>query len=380
MTIDAAIFIGCLGLWWASLSWLVATTACAVLQPLKRRRAAAAAIGPVSIIVTTCAVDDQRTARDRAMAVASLRKLNYPDYEIVLSVDRGDDGGVLVDELRRRYFGDKVRVVVASKQLSANAKVDGMAAGAAAARHPLLLFSDDDILVDREHLGRLVAQLREDVALVSAAAIGIDPKNFWGDVELAFMNGQFARLHLAGDFLGISGALGKAILVRPSDLVRAGGLYRTGADCCEDAALTRNLKSAGLKVALSDRPVLQPILDQRFIDVWRRHGRWLSCRRRYLPAVFALEGLFSTASSCAAGGVATAYLFQDAAAGIIGTALLWSAIDLMLRVLKRWHWGIATPFAWLARETMFVPMWLFALWARTVTWYGRDVPVVRANR
>jgi ceramide glucosyltransferase len=375
MTIDAAIFIGCLGLWCASLSWLVATTACAVLQPLKRRSAAATTIGPVSIIVSTCAVDDRRTARDRAMAMASLLELNYPDYEIIVSVDRGDNGGSVVGELRRCYSDDKVRVVVASKQLSANAKVDGMAAGAAAARHPILLFSDDDILVDRAHLGRLVAQLRENVGLVSAAAIGIDPRNFWGDVELAFMNGQFARLHLAGDFLGFSGALGKAILIRPSELVRAGGLYRTGADCCEDASLTRNLKSVGLKVALSDRPVLQPILDQRFIDVWRRHRRWLSCRRRYLPAVFALEGLFSTASSCVAGGFSAAYLFQDAVGGIVGTALLWCAIDLMLRILKRWHLGMATPFAWLVRETLFVPMWLSALWARTVTWYGRNVPV-----
>src|SRR5439155_27302446 len=99
-----------------------------------------------------------------------------------------------------------------------------MAGGVAAARHDLLLFSDDDVRLDRRHLARLLAQRSRDVGLVSAAAIGTAPENLWGELELAFMNNQFARLHLAGDFLGMGGVLGKSILVRRADLARAGGV------------------------------------------------------------------------------------------------------------------------------------------------------------
>lgn len=373
-------FIGCLGLWFASLGWLLVTNACAILQPWKRRRPAPRTTRPISIIVSSSASSDERAARDRDMAVASLLELQYPAFEVVISIDRGEQQSELLDELRQRHASTKVLLVVASRQASPNAKVDAMAAGAGHAQHQTLLFSDDDIIVDRTHLLRLTAQLRDEtIGLVSAAAFGTDPTNFWGDVEVAFMNGQFARLHLAGDFLGFSGALGKAILVGKDNLARAGGVYRIGSDCCEDAALARNIKAVGLKVALSDRPVLQPVGDQHFVDVWRRHRRWLSCRRRYLPVIFAFEGLFCVATSCLAGGVISAHLLDDAVPGIVGTLLLWCAMDLALRFLKGWHIGMLTPWAWAARELLFVPMWLSALWARTVIWYGRQVPVAATS-
>ena len=72
-----------------------------------------------------------------------------------------------------------------------------MAAGAGHAQHQTLLFSDDDIIVDRTHLLRLTAQCAtETIGLVSAAAWNRS-NEFLGDVEVAFMNGQFARLHPA---------------------------------------------------------------------------------------------------------------------------------------------------------------------------------------
>src|SRR5262249_14997194 len=158
---------------------------------------------------------------------------------------------------------------------------DAMASGVAEARHDLLLFSDDDVRLDRSHLARLAAQWGRDVGLVSAAAVGTDPENLWGELELAFMNCQVARLHLAGRFLGLGGVLGKSILVRRADLERAGGVLPTGRDCCEDAALTQNFAAIGLRTVLGDLVVRQPIGRLRFGEVWSRHRRWLSCRRKY---------------------------------------------------------------------------------------------------
>lgn len=376
MIVDQPLLIASSLLWVASLLWLLGSMTCALLQPGKRKPLRMISRSPpISVIVPTSAVDTPRSARDREEAMGSLLSLNYPNYEILLCVDRAEQGRELVTTLQRSYRDRRVLVMTTRHQSSPNAKIDAMEAATKEAQHELLLFSDDDVLVDCDHLSHLLQQLRDNVGLVSAAAVGIQPTNFWGYLELAFMNGQFARLHLAGDFVGFSGALGKTILVERAGLQRAGGLLPTGADCCEDAALTRNFKAAGLKVALSHIPVRQPILDQSFSDVWRRHVRWLGCRRKYLTVVFLCEGLFSTPVAVAAGAVVSSQYSWGAAVGAAGCVLAWCAADSLFTLLSGWHFGLRTPIAWLVREAIFLPMWASALVTRTVTWHGRRVPL-----
>src|SRR5437899_1082328 len=202
---ESAVVAGAGALWLISLGWRVGTWSLALLQPLRRRAAPAPAELPsVSIIMPTSAVEDAGSRAGRLAALGSLLELEAGESEIVVCVDRGEPPGALVAELAAHtdHDRDRVRVIGAGAPSSANAKVDAMAGGVAAARHDLLLFSDDDVRLDRRHLARLLAQRSRDVGLVSAAAIGTAPENLWGELELVFMNNQFARLHLAGDFLG----------------------------------------------------------------------------------------------------------------------------------------------------------------------------------
>jgi ceramide glucosyltransferase len=127
---------------------------------------------------------------------------------------------------------------------------------------------------------------------------------------------------------------------------------------------------------LGDRPVCQPIGRIRFIEVWRRHRRWLSCRRKYIPATYACEALFCAPIACLAGAAAFGALALPPAAGAAATAAIWCAIDCLFILANRWHFGPLTPLAWLVRELIFLPLWTAALFARTVNWYGRRVPVV----
>src|SRR5262249_10150840 len=158
--------------------------------PLRRRAAPSPfPLPPASIVVPTSAAENARTKADRLATIRSLLELDAPESEIVVCVDRGEKAAAVASN-------ERVRLVVAGDQSSANAKVDAMAAGAKAARHDLLLFSDDDVRLDRRHFARLLAQVRGDAGLVSAAAVGTAPENLWGELELWFMNGQFARLHL----------------------------------------------------------------------------------------------------------------------------------------------------------------------------------------
>jgi ceramide glucosyltransferase len=308
--------------------------------------------------------------------LASLLEVKYPNLEIIVSVDRVSEGELVRRDVDRLFGAKGIRAIAADDAKSANAKIDAMEAGLGQAANEIVLFCDDDVLVDPRHLHHLVYHLELNVQLVSAAAVGIDATNLWGHLECSFMNGQFARLHLAGDYLGFSGALGKTVLVRRPELARAGGLLPASADCCEDAALTRLIKNTRGQVALSALPVVQPIGSQKLIDVLRRHRRWLSCRRKYLPLVFVAEALFSSVIAVVIGTLAADYLLGVPLFGGVGTVVIWCATDAFLAA-RLGYLASVTPLVWLLRELTFGPLWLSALFARTVTWYGRRVPVSR---
>jgi ceramide glucosyltransferase len=343
------------------------------MQPWRRQSRPVASQPPVSIVVPTSAAETARSSEDRKKTLESLLDIAYPDYEIIVCIDRPSESKEAQQDTELLFGGRGVRALAADQEISANAKIDAMQTGLLHAAHETVLFCDDDVSVHPKHLQHLVYQLSRGAQLVSAAAIGVEPTNLWGHLECSFMNGQFARLHLAGDCIGLSGALGKTVLVHRRELQQAGGLVKAGTDCCEDAAITRLTKKAGGRVVLSALPVLQPVGDQNLMDVLRRHRRWLSCRRKYLPFLFVAEAVFSSAVAIMAGALAAYDLAEAPLSGAIGTAALWCAVDMLFAASHR-YLAPATPLAWVFRELIFVPLWLSALVARTVTWYGRRVP------
>lgn len=357
-----------------SLTWLIGTTTCALLQPLKRRSVIPTSFPGVTIVVPTSANDTPRTSSERAAAVSSLLCIEHSDVEILICIDRAEPDDRIARDLEARFASRGIRTVSASDGNSPNAKIDAMDVGLRHASNDLILFSDDDILVDPHHLSHLVANFDKDVGLVSSAAIGTDARNFAGHLECSFMNGQFARLHLAGDCVGFSGALGKTILMRRSDVGAIGGLLPANQDCCEDAALTRMVRRSRRRVVLSDLPVRQPIGEQNFRDVLRRHRRWLGCRRKYIPAVFIAEALFSTIPTAFVAAVTADGLFGSPLIGAVSVILLWGILDTAFSMALRYTGRYTIP-AWIVRELVFLPLWGVALFARTVVWYGRSVPV-----
>jgi len=360
--------------WSASLGWLLVTTACALWQPRRRRLRGVVPQPPVSVVVPTSAVDSPTSSEDRRRTLASLLNLQYPNFEIIVSVDRASEGEPIRRSVERLFGSNGVKTTAAEGEVSPNAKIDAMEAGLNRAANEIVLFCDDDVSVDPRHLQNLVCHLGLKVKLVSAAAIAIGARNFWGHLECSFMNGQFARLHLAGDCLGFSGALGKTVLVQRTELMRAGGLSPAGGDCCEDAALTRGVKRANGQVVLSALPVRQPIGTPQLLDVLRRHRRWLSCRRKYLPLVFVAEAAFCAVLAVGTGALAANDLMGMPFLGAAGTMLIWCVVDIWFAGYHR-YLSAATPAAWLFRELMFLPLWFSALFARTVTWHSRRVPV-----
>jgi hypothetical protein len=55
-------------------------------------------------------------------------------------------------------------------------------------------------------------------------------------------------------------------------------------------------------------------------------------------------------------------------------------MDSVFVLTGRGGYSARTPLAWLLRESIFIPMWVSALFARTVRWHGRRVPVVSSQK
>jgi ceramide glucosyltransferase len=352
--------------WVAGIAWSVATACLATIQPLRRRTTRrSVASPPISIIVPVAS-----PAPILEAATAALLRLDYRDYEVVLCAASNDAAGIELIE-RVACTSPRLRTCRGILRSGVNPKSILLAAGVAAARHELLLLSDDNVLSQPRRLQTNLAHRDAGFALVSTAVFGVEATTFWSEVDGAFMNGHFARIQRAGDAVGQSFAAGKTMFLSRAHLARAGGLIAAGQTLCEDGALQRQLTAAGLRTVVSDERLVQPLGARQRLDVWHRHLRWAGCRRRFAPALFLSELLLAAPVTAIAGGLAAPRLGLD--------SLGVSAASLMLMLTAEWIflWLAGCPTgprycaAWMVRELMSLPMWFSALFQRTAMWRER---------
>ena len=105
-----------------------------------------------------------------------------------------------------------------------------------------------------DYIQRLFAAWRSDTGLVCAPPTGCLPAGFWAELECAFLNCYQARWQYLADGLGIGFAQGKTLFWRRSDLEQAGGIRSLGTEIAEDAASTKIVREAGLRVRLVSPP------------------------------------------------------------------------------------------------------------------------------
>jgi ceramide glucosyltransferase len=367
-----ALALGLCIVWCIAAGWQAGTAVLASLHARKGKHVRCPTeFPPVSIVVPTSDALAIKPAVFR-----SLRELDYPELETVLCVsERASSSsrgyGIAIDP------GMTLLHVVPRE--GENAKVAALAAGIRAARHDLLLLSDDNVVGTPIRIQEQLAYLSKTVRIVTTSALGSAPATFWAEVDIALMNGHFARLHLAVAVLGRSFLMGKSLLVGKETLRALGGIEVTGGTCCEDADLGERIAAAGWQVGLSHRPIVQIVGARGFKETWQRHRRWLVCRRNHAPLAFAAELLMSASVASAAAAVLVAMRAPAAspAVGALGTMALWLAIELAFIRFNGWHLSWQTPFAWLVREFGFPFLWLSALCARTVTWHDRKIPALR---
>ena len=264
----------------------LASIAIAILRLRRNSLGAAPAhleLPPVSLVRPLCGLDNYA-----ADTLRSTFELDYPHYEILFCVSTANDPVVpLVESLIAEHASANARLLIGDDRVSGNPKLNNVVKGWRAARHDWIVLADSNVLMPRDYIRQLFAGWRVDTGLVASPPVGCLPQGFWAELECAFLNTYQARWQYVIDTLGHGFAQGKTMLWRKADLDSAGGIEALGKEVAEDAAATKIVRGAGLKVRLVDRPFAQ----------WRQRGNTRNCRMERIISrtAFVLE----RASLCA---------------------------------------------------------------------------------
>jgi ceramide glucosyltransferase len=311
-----------------------------------------------------------------AWSEATLRstfELDHPDVRLLFCVARANDPIVgLVQRVMAHYPSANAELLVGNEAISANPKLNNLVKGWEKTTSEWVAFVDSNVLLPRDAIARLLECWDAQCGMVSAPPIGARATGLAAELESVFLNAYQARFQIAAAALDMGFAQGKVMFFKRDLLRQAGGLASLASEPAEDAAATKVVRAAGLRVRLVSTPFEQPLGRRRLADVWRRQLRWSQLRRATFPKYFYLE--------IATGSVLPALVLM-AGLGTTSAVVLpiylaiWYGAELVLTA--RYGWPVtlwALPLSVL-RDMMIIPLWAMASFKNGFEWQGHVMRV-----
>ena len=330
---------------------------------------------PISLVRPLCGLDNfvEPTLR-------SGFELDYRSYEIIFCVAHARDPVVpTVQRLIDEHPHVRARLLIGDERISANPKLNNCFKGWNAAAHEWIVLADHNVLMPPDYLTRLWNCWREDTGLVCSPPSGTAPQGFWADVECAFLNTYEARWQYVADTLGVGFAQGKTMFWRRSVLEDAGGIRLLGLEPAEDAASTKVVRDAGLRVRLVDAPFPQPLGRRTALEVWRRQARWAQLRRASFPCFYVPEIIGGALlPSIAAATLATA-LDLSWIPAVLAVTILWYGTEMKLARVAGWPLSRLYPLHALVRDLALPALWVSGWRGSPFVWRGNAVSSVAAS-
>jgi ceramide glucosyltransferase len=329
----------------------------------------------VSLVRPVCGIENHVEE-----TLASGFTLDYPRYEIVFCVASAQDPVVpTVRRLMAAHPGVPARLLVGNEKISDNPKLNNLCKGWRAAAHDWVVLADSNVCMPPDYIQRLIAAWRPDTGLVCSPPVGCRPVGFWAEVECAFLNTYQARFQYTADTLGIGFAQGKSMLWRRDMLDEAGGIRALASELAEDAAATKVVRRAGLRVRLVDAPFGQPLGQRSAAEMWRRQVRWARLRRTSFKTYFMPEILAGGAWPLLA--IAFAAAQSDLPlASIPALAALWYGSEALLAWAAGWHLSARSPLAFVLRDLLLPAIWFNGWLGSAFVWRGNQMRPVESGR
>jgi ceramide glucosyltransferase len=336
-----------------------------------KHAAVLAAVPPVSIVRPVCGLDNflEETLRTSF-------ELDYPRYELIFCVaSTRDPAIVVVQKLIAAHPQSHARLLVGDDRVSQNPKLNNCVKGWRAARHDWIVMADSNVLMPPDYIRRLLEAWRPDTGLVCSPPVGCRPVGFWAGLECAFLNTYQVRAQYVADALGLGFAQGKTMLWRRADLESAGGIGALGAELAEDAASTKIVRAAGLRVRLTAPPFEQPLGRRRMIEVWRRQTRWARLRRSSFPLYFAPEIVTGAVFPLVAAGYAACAADVSVLGTIVPLALVWYGAEIALAKAAQWPLPPLYALQALLRDLLLPILWFDAWIGTDFVWRGHQMSI-----
>ena len=294
---------------------------------------------------------------------------DYPEFELLFAVqDPADPAVAEIRRLAAEFPGRRIEVFFAARDFGPNAKVNSLERLRAECRHPVLVIDDSDIRVGPDYLRRVVAPLADPaVGLVTCPYRGVPGGGTPSLLEALWISTDFQVSVLVARLLGIRFALGATMVLRRSELERAGGFAPFAPYLADDYLLGKTISDGGLEIVLSEYIVETLLPDQGWAASWRHRLRWGRTLRVCRPWGYAW--------------VLVTFAVPLGLVAVLVRPALWpvAAASVALRLAAAWAVGahlLRDPLV--ARYFFLIPiadMLSFVLWAgsffgRRVVWRG----------
>ncbi|HUO94125.1 MAG TPA: bacteriohopanetetrol glucosamine biosynthesis glycosyltransferase HpnI [Rhizomicrobium sp.] len=239
---------------------------------------------PVTILKPLYGLDKNLLENLRAAC-----SLDYPEYQVVLSVQRPDDPAILVMRQVEREFGrERVTVVVGQAPARANGKIQNLEAAWSQVRHDVVVISDSDIRLAPDYLRAIVEPLADPrVGCVCTPYRAIDAGRWFEKLELLTMNADFVPNLVFTAVLGLmTFGLGASMCFRRSDLEAIGGFTAFGDHLAEDYVMAARIEALGRRVVLAPYIVDMEVDLKNFAQWWDHQLYWDQNTRAMRPTEF----------------------------------------------------------------------------------------------
>ncbi|MDI9846923.1 ceramide glucosyltransferase [Rhodoblastus sp. 17X3] len=326
---------------------------------------------PVSIVRPVCGLEtfSEETLR-------STFELDHPEYEVLFCVQKKNDPIIpLIEKLLAGQPEGRGRLLIGDDPISPNPKLNNCFKGWQAAQHQWIVLADSNVLAPKDYLQQMLVRFRPDIGLVCSPPLGVWPDGFRAQLECAFLNTFQARWQFCADAIGMGFAQGKSMMWRREIVEQAGGVAVLASEIAEDAAATKLVRNAGMKVALVDRPFGQPLGKRTLRSIYQRQTRWARLRRASFPSMYAPEILAGSLLPILAG----AYAARDFGFEPWTVAALVAAAWQLPETLVSWRLGWPTsplsPLYFMLRDLLFPIVWIDGWLGDDFVWLGNSMSV-----
>ncbi len=307
---------------------------------------------------------------------------DYPEYQVILSVQDENDPAVPVMQKIRQEFPERVNLVIEKTLVGLNGKVNNLSGALRHARHDVLVINDSDTRLGRDYLKRIVAPLADrNIGYVCTPYKATAAGGWCEKLCLLSFNADFVPGVI---FAYVTGAakfcLGSSVAVRREDLIGIGGFKGLSEYLAEDYEMGRRILNTG------KRMVLVPYWVEILMDVkgaaqwWNYQVLWDQKTRAADPV-----GFFSTivTRSVPFAVLLAAYRLADG----LGIVILGLAVLLRMAgaaAILKWEMkdieGLRALWLLPVRDVAAFASWAVALTKRTVVWRNVCLTLRRDGR